>query len=69
MSTDVSKIRIFTIAAIAAIVIMAFLILIIEIVLYKFLLKQHTKKKRAPYAATTNITSFFAGLKIMYAAI
>jgi hypothetical protein len=51
--------------AVAAFVLMEFIILIVEIVLYIFLLKQHTKKRRALYAVTANIASFFAGIVIM----
>jgi len=42
-----------------------FIILIVETVLFTLLLKQHSKLRRALFAATTNIVSFVAGFMLM----
>jgi len=52
-------------AAILACFVAEIVILIVEMVLYSFLLKQHSKLRRAFYAITANIASFLFGFVLM----
>ena len=51
--------------ALIAFVLLEILILIIEVVLYMFLLKQHSKVRRALYALAANFASAVCGIVIM----